>query len=148
VLGVLGTLPLLGLFGLMLKSDYRPLLEIRDFLETAVRPILVQWSWGQLAVISILAGVCEELLFRSVLQGGLSGLIGTGPALLIASAVFGLFHLVTRAYAILAGLIGVYLGVLWLFSGNLLTPILVHALYDFVALLWFQRLGSGKETMC
>jgi uncharacterized protein len=140
--GVAGTVPLLGVFGWMLQSTCRPFVEISVFLEQSVRPVLAHWSWAQLAVISILAGVCEELFFRSVLQGGLTGVIGTVPALLISSALFGVLHMVTRTYAVLAGLVGIYLGVLWLASGNLLTPILVHALYDFAALMWLQRIGT------
>jgi membrane protease YdiL (CAAX protease family) len=31
---------------------------------------------------------------------------------------------------------GVYLGTLFLVQGNLLAPIVTHALYDFVALVW------------
>jgi uncharacterized protein len=138
------TVPLLAAFGWMLRATFRPLAEIRDWLEMAFIPILTRWSWVQVAVISVLAGVCEELFFRSVLQGGLAGLTGPVPALLIASVTFGLFHLVTRAYAVLATLMGVYLGWIWIVSGNLLAPMIVHALYDFAALMWFRRLASKR----
>ena len=44
----------------------------------------------------------------------------------------------------LAGLIGLYLGWLWLAVGNLLVPIVVHALYDFVALMYLVKVrGEG-----
>ena len=45
----------------------------------------------------------------------------------------------TLAYAMLAALVGGYLGWLHLASGNLLVPILAHALYDFVALRLLLR---------
>jgi uncharacterized protein len=48
-------------------------------------------------------------------------------------------HWITRTYALLAALVGLYLGGLWLWTGNLLVPIVAHALYDFVALIWILR---------
>jgi membrane protease YdiL (CAAX protease family) len=93
----------------------------------------------QLAVISLLAGVCEEVFFRSVIQGGLARHIGTISALALASVIFGVFHLVTKTYALIAALIGAYLGILWIVVGNLLAPVATHAVYDFVALAYFLR---------
>jgi uncharacterized protein len=104
-----------------------------------VRTIFEPWAIWQLAVISPLAGVCEEAFFRSVFQGGLARHIGTIPALVVASVIFGCFHLVTKTYAATATLIGAYVGVLWLAAENLLAPITTHAVYDFVALVYFLR---------
>jgi membrane protease YdiL (CAAX protease family) len=78
-------------------------------------------------------------LFRGVIQTNLAGLTGVVPALLITSALFGLVHFVTSTYAVMAGLIGLYLGVFSIWSGNLFVPMVVHALYDFVALMYLAR---------
>ena len=48
-------------------------------------------------------------------------------------------NLITPTYGVLAALIGVYLGWVWLASGNLLAPVVAHALYDFVALVVLVR---------
>ena len=45
----------------------------------------------------------------------------------------------TKTYALIATLIGAYLGILWIAIGNLLAPIATHAVYDFVALAYFLR---------
>ena len=45
----------------------------------------------------------------------------------------------TVLYAIIAGLVGVYLGVLYEATGNLLAPMTAHALYDAVALEYTRR---------
>jgi len=37
------------------------------------------------------------------------------------------------------------LGLLWSFTGNLLTPIVTHAVYDFAALIYFLRVRSGHS---
>jgi hypothetical protein len=60
-------------------------------------------------------------------------------ALVLASASFGAFHLLTWTYAIIAAFIGAYLGLLWLWTGNLLTPMVTHSVYDFAALVYFCR---------
>ena len=64
--------------------------------------------------------------------------------LLAAALLFGLLHSITPAYAILAGLVGLYLGGLWLACGNLLTPIVAHGTYDFLALVYLVRVRGGK----
>jgi hypothetical protein len=62
-----------------------------------------------------------------------------GVALVVASAAFGLAHFITPAYAILAGLAGLYLGGLFLLQGSLTAPIVAHAVYDLVALNYVAR---------
>lgn len=138
-LGILASLPLLVLFFWLLHSSLPAFKRISEFLEDHVRAVFESWAIWQLVVISLLAGVCEEVFFRSVFQGGLARYIGTIPALVVASVVFGCFHLVTKTYAAIATLIGAYLGVVWLATGNLLAPMITHAVYDFVALTYFLR---------
>ena len=69
-------------------------------------------------------------------------------------AVFGLLHFITPLYALLAGLMGLYLGWLYEATGNLIVPMIVHGLYDFAALVYLVRIRrperekrSGKEGM-
>ena len=56
--------------------------------------------------------------------------------MIVLSLLFGLAHALTRTYAVLATLVGFYLGFLFWLTGNLLAPILAHAVYDFVALVY------------
>ena len=145
LLGGLAALPMLAAFWWMIRSRRRPLAKIRDLLERHLRPVFGQWSLLQLALISLIAGVCEESLFRPVIQGGLARLVDPAGALLVASVLFGLCHLVTRTYGVLAALFGAYLGLLWLGTGNLLAPIAAHALYDFFALAYFLRMNRPDD---
>jgi len=85
------------------------------------------------------------VLFRSVIQGALSTSAGPVIALLVASALFGCAHLVTVGYAVIAAAIGVYLGILWIWSDNLLTPIVTHATYDFIALTYLLRSWNASD---
>ena len=89
-----------------------------------------------LALISALAGLGEELLFRGVLQTVLAGAVGLGLAVALTSIVFGLAHFISFTYAAYATVVGVYLGVLLIVFGNLLVPVVAHAAYDFLALVY------------
>ncbi len=136
VLGVVATVPLVAGLYWTLHTPWEVLARLRGAIEDTVVPLFAGCPvWG-IALISILAGVGEEALFRGVLQTYLAGHVGVVPALLVTSSLFGLLHPVTAAYAVMAGLIGLYLGVLAIWHDNLLVPMVVHALYDFVALTY------------
>jgi len=59
----------------------------------------------------------------------------------VSSFIFGLIHAVTPLYFVMATAVSLYLG-LYLDYGdsrNLLTPIIIHGLYDFFAFLVILR---------
>ena len=146
LIGLLASVPLFGVFVWLLGSDLRWLVEIRQFLDEFLRPIFGQWSLAQIALISLFAGIGEEILFRGVIQGALESSGGPLPAIIVASLLFGLFHTITPAYALIATLIGIYLGAFKLMTNNLLTPIIIHSLYDFVALVYFLKAYRGGSS--
>jgi membrane protease YdiL (CAAX protease family) len=138
--GLLATVPMLALFLLMLRWPVGPLLRIKRFSEEVLRPLLAPCSVLDLLGISVLAGLGEEMLFRGVLQRAFADWMrNPWPALVLASVLFGLLHAVTLTYALLATLMGAYLGWLWHYTGNLLPAVIAHALYDFLALLFLLR---------
>jgi uncharacterized protein len=148
--GGIATLPPLALLGLCLYLPWEPFRRIVRLLNSTILPNFRECGLIELAVIALLAGLGEEMLFRPILQGGLAQLIGSpyGPAfgLIAAAIVFGLLHSMTVTYAILAGVIGLYLGAIWLFTGNLLVPITVHALYDFLALAAMLKMHKSPPA--
>ncbi len=141
--GIVAIVPLLGLLAWSMRSAWRPLRTLRRFFDLSIVPLFRPLSMVQLAVLSILAGVGEELLFRGIVQAGIGygigGAVGAGVALSAAAVLFGLAHALSPAYFVLATVIGFYLGVLWLATGNVLTPIIAHAGYDFLALCYLAR---------
>jgi hypothetical protein len=146
-IGAVATLPLFGLFLIVLRWPIAPLARIRRFLTDEVRPLLGACTGGDLALIALAAGVGEELLFRGAIQGALSRWLGPGPGIAAASLLFGLLHPITSAYVVLAGLMGAYLGIVWVLNGNLLTVIIAHGLYDFVALWIVLRTPPPDSPM-
>ncbi|MBT8136690.1 MAG: CPBP family intramembrane metalloprotease [Gammaproteobacteria bacterium] len=96
-------------------------------------------------LVSLLAGLCEEALFRGLLQVFIAGHSSVLVGLVAASVLFGLAHAVSLAYAVTATIIGVYLGALFLLTGSLAAPVICHAVYDFIALLWLSRLPATSR---
>ena len=138
-LGAVATVPLVILYLLGMRWPLGPLRRLKQILEEFIRPLFQSCTWFELALISLLAGLGEETLFRGVVQETLGAWLGSWSGLLLASVLFGLAHSVTPTYAILATLIGLYLGGLCLLTGNLLVVIVTHALYDFVVLALLRR---------
>jgi hypothetical protein len=60
-------------------------------------------------------------------------------ALIVASIVFGCCHWLNSTYAVLGTLVGIYLGGLLILTDHLLVPIVAHAVYDFVAIVYMVR---------
>jgi uncharacterized protein len=137
--GVAATIPLLGGLAWMVSSRLVPLRRLVQLVVQQVGPLLASLSIWQLALLATLAGFSEEVLFRGVLQVGLSAWLPGPGSVLVVSLLFGLVHFASREYALMAGVMGVYLGTLFLVQGNLLVPIVTHALYDLVALIWVAR---------
>ncbi len=144
-LGLAAVLPLCLPFWWMLRSSLAPLVRIRRLFDLQLRPLFESWSLTQLAFISVLAGIGEELLFRGVIQGALDSIVGPVLALIAASVLFGCAHLITVTYAIAATVIGVYFGLIWILSGNLLVPMVAHAAYDFAALVYLLRIWDARR---
>ncbi|KAG5185288.1 CAAX protease self-immunity-domain-containing protein [Tribonema minus] len=84
------------------------------------------------AIMAASAGIAEEILFRGIIQNGLSNYIGDVPALLVASLLFGLAHNpVPGASSLVEAIYGFTFGSLYIATGgNLFAPILSHFLYD------------------
>ena len=97
--------------------------------------------------VAINAGLTEELIFRGFLLWYLQPLVGLGWAAVLAVAVFTLAHAyqgvgnVPALLAASAGFVGLYL-----LSGSLLLPILVHAIADIVQGNALARCLGGPEN--
>jgi membrane protease YdiL (CAAX protease family) len=146
--GIIATLPLLAVLLISAKVTWRPFARIMQVLDETFIPLFRQCSMLELAVIALLAGMGEEMLFRGIVQSWVAdkigGAYGVGIGLAVAAAIFGLLHSVTFTYAMLAACIGLYFGSIWLATGNLLVPITSHALYDFLAFVYLVRIRKSK----
>lgn len=137
--GLLATWPLLLVFVLFCHSRLGPCRRIMRLFEEHLLPALEGVSILELAIVCCLAGLGEELLFRGVFQTFACRQLGVYPGIALASVLFGLVHAATPGYAVVAGVIGGYLGLLFYALDNLAPAIIAHALYDFVALYYLRH---------
>ncbi len=126
-----------------------PLAELLHVVEEQLVPLFVGCRLIDLAIISVLAGIGEEMLFRPIVQLSIAELVGGSAGVWVglagAAALFAAAHWITTTYAVVAGLIGLYLGWLWIVSGNLLVPIATHAVYDFVVIVYLVRFRAHQS---
>jgi membrane protease YdiL (CAAX protease family) len=135
---------------LIYRLPWRSVMFIRKYMATLYRDFIRHCSAFQLLLISVLAGIGEELLFRGVLQtlvtrwcgGEMRGIV---IGVLVTALIFGLVHPISKFYVVICTLIGAYLGWLFVQTNNLTVPVIVHAFYDFCIFLYLPRLVRLKE---
>jgi uncharacterized protein len=139
--GVLGTIPLFLLFLLLEQVSTESVVTIRRFLLETLGSALHRHHWADLFMLAAIAGISEEILFRGVIQPWMESSWGITAGLIGSNILFGLVHAITPLYTILAVLVGIYLGLSLDYGGdrNLLTPIIIHGLYDFLAFMALMR---------
>lgn len=141
--GVVAALPMFTMLVFGMKLPFAPIQRLKEFSEEVLAPMFARSSWTELLIVAALAGIGEEMLFRGIMQHALTTAVGSPwgiwLGLAVGSVTFGLAHAVSRTYAFLAGAIGLYLGCLLLLTGNLITPIVAHAVYDLGAFYYLLR---------
>lgn len=143
VRGLAATIPMFLVFLLSFHFPLGPFRAVRNFLVDVLGPYLDLCRWYDLVLLALLAGVCEEILFRGTLQPWFSQLAMSAGAtesaatigMVATNLVFGFAHWITPAYGMTAAVMGAYLsGTRDLFGpSNLLAPIVTHSLYDLLA---------------
>jgi membrane protease YdiL (CAAX protease family) len=142
--GLVATGPLLVALFLCDRYPIGPLRQVSAMTAEIIGRMFGGATAAQLALVAIAAGIGEELLFRGLLQSEIARMLGDQAgshviAIAIASLLFGVCHWLNTTYALLAVLAGAYFGVILLLTGNILAPIVAHAAYDFLALVYLIR---------
>ncbi len=100
-------------------------------------PTLSPQSAGELAFAALCAAVipalCEELLFRGLLQGAISRRWGDRAAVWLTSLFFALMHFTLLGFPVLL-VIGLLLSRLMMTGKTLLLTMVFHAMYNFSVL--------------
>jgi membrane protease YdiL (CAAX protease family) len=149
--GLMAAVPLVLL--LVVFDRWTPWLlrALKQSVDQEVVPLLMYSTLGDFLLISVAAGFGEELFFRGLLQRGLLQELqqfdieqAHWVSICLASLIFGVCHWINREYALAAGIVGIYLGAIFYYSGNLLAPITTHAVYDFIA-MWYLVILKGRQ---
>lgn len=130
----------LGAIELWGKGIYSPVVMRNIMPRTRIQWILVPAAL-------LLAVVLEELLFRSLLIGALS-LVVPLPILVVAvAAIFGLMHSPQGSLGVvLTGAMGLWLSILFIWSGGLLLPLTAHYVINVLQLLKAQDKHAWLES--
>ncbi len=142
LIGAAAAIPPVLFFLAMIRWPVGPFRGLKRFCEEEFVPLLANSTWSDIALIAISAGVGEEMLFRGVFQSALIGSTGWLTGLFLASLLFGLLHPISILYATIGCAMGMYLGGLFLVSGNLLAAMVAHAVYDFLLMAYLLRIGD------
>ncbi|QDU91067.1 CAAX amino terminal protease self- immunity [Pirellulimonas nuda] len=139
--GLLAALPLVALLALARQASWGPIARFRRQVKRILRAAFPRARVGELLLVSLAAGIGEEVLFRGVLQYLLIQWLGVWPGLGLASLAFGLVHPISVAYVAVATFGGAYFGWLAVCSPDheIVSAITAHAAYDFVALMLLTR---------
>ena len=91
-----------------------------------------------LLVLALVPAICEELLFRGFLLGGVGPALGKWGGIMLTAAIFGVFHFFLFRFTVTAGL-GVVLGYLCWQSKSILPAMLTHFLHNALGALTVVR---------
>lgn len=104
----------------------------------------------------LVIGPGEELLFRGAVQGVLRRAYGPAPAIVLASALFGVAHVAALigsasgilTYVVVVFLLGAILGVVYERTRNLVVPALVHGAYNAIVFtsLYVRVTGTAPSV--
>ncbi|WP_276273018.1 CPBP family intramembrane glutamic endopeptidase [Haloarcula litorea] len=117
-----------SLFGVGVETGQNNIVE-----QGRANPELFLWM---VPVSLLLVGPGEELVFRGVVQGLFRRSFGVVPGIVLASALFGVGHYAAVSsgsawtYILVAGSLGLVLGVLYEYTENIAVPALAHGLWN------------------
>ena len=122
-------------YGLLrMVPPVRPVRAIRRLYVEKFRPLFAAATPVEILVVSLAAGIGEELLFRGAVQAEFG--------LVVASVCFGLAHIGGRVWFVFGFwvvVMGLGLGGLTVVTGGLGASIVSHVVYDAAAITYIHR---------
>ncbi len=114
------------------------------------RKILGKLTPTQVLVFAVTSGIAEEVFFRGFLQQAITDrlfdgdVVGMVAGLIVASVVFGVVHVGPDRqkflpWTIMALVLGFCFGGIYLYTGNIIAPVIAHFTINFFNLLHIAR---------
>jgi len=145
VIGIACSIPLLALVLLLHKIPIKALDQTRSDFDMVIA-MFKNATVLDILVVSIMAGVCEEALFRGFLQPWIGVFVSPTGTIFLIAILFGLAHCVSRSYFVFAFLMSVALSTQLHHFDNLVVPVVTHATYDFLALFYGTRIMAHSKA--
>jgi membrane protease YdiL (CAAX protease family) len=132
----------------------------------STRWISTRFGWGRALTAELRAGLAgldrraipwlaassalgEELLFRGAIQSSLIDHGGTAQGFILASSLFGLMHIPANRrlvpWTLMALAMGAVFGALFLWTGELVAPVVAHAVINLVNLRFILDSAPGER---
>lgn len=106
-----------------------------------VKSQITTGGWATVTAI-VMAPICEEILFRGIIQDSVVRKRGPWGGILIASAIFGIIHMIPQQ--VVAGFfLGIIIGFVYYKTRSLLSAIILHAINN--ALATFMTLFESED---
>lgn len=133
----------------LLGIGLAPWMQFAGMLQQKLWPRAMEGQWEQLKfllpplaaypiliplLIGVLAGVCEETLFRGPIQTGLMRRLPKWPAIVVAALLFAAAHMDIHGIPIRTFL-GILLGWVVVHTGSVFPAMVMHGIYDITQLL-------------
>ena len=128
-----------GLFFLGRRFEFTR--HVYAFFDDEIFPLLREATVIDIVVLAAVAGFSEELLFRGMLQPRMG--------LVASSLLFGLLHgpdYKLWPFALWAAVVGAGLGLVYRETNNIAIPMLVHGMYDALALAYIRWTTPRTES--
>ena len=96
-----------------------------------------------LLIIGVIPAICEESMFRGLVQGNFEMSMSRRKAIIVTGLIFGLYHLDPFTFVALCAL-GIYLSYLVSVSESIIVPMAAHFTNNFVSA--FVVYDTGKDS--
>lgn len=96
-----------------------------------------------LLVVGITPAICEEMLFRGLVQGNFELSMSRRKAIIVTGIIFGLYHVDIVTFVALCSL-GIYLSYLVSVSESIIVPMAAHFTNNFVSA--YVVFATGKDS--
>lgn len=128
--------PPVAAFFWMRNSRLEGVIRFREDVRQRLIPLFGETCFADWLVISLTAGLTEELAFRGALLETFRVAFphpwNVIAAVLVPSLIFGSLHAINRVYFLATTGAGIYFSILVLWSGDLWAAALAHFLYDLI----------------
>ncbi|MGM0652828.1 MAG: CPBP family glutamic-type intramembrane protease [Bacillota bacterium] len=121
----------------LMEIGYEPITVIEP-------PETITQYLGYVVVLSVFAGICEEVLFRGAIMPSMESR-GLVPAIVFSSLLFALFH-VSFLNLFSTFLLGIVMAVLVIKTGSLWSGILYHMANNFIAATYLYIAGQHETA--
>jgi membrane protease YdiL (CAAX protease family) len=124
---------------LALNFGYHALLENYVQFPKWSKPnhhLAIGWTF---VLICVQPGIIEELFFRYIALGTLNRVMGVAGAICVSSVMFGMAHSFVALSIPILAVVGAGLGLVRVWSGSLILPMLLHMLHNTVV-VYFESL--------